>query len=109
MLSLVGKGLFDWLTGAGQATQCSVPTALPASLTWFVLLKAFSSGCSAVTGVEAISNAVPNFRNPAQEMAKRTMVTLGVLLAVIFGGVTIISRIYEIHPDPTGTTQFYQW
>lgn len=104
MLSLVGKGLFDWLTGASQATHdVTVPTALPASLTWFVLLKAFSSGCSAVTGVEAISNAVPHFRNPAQKMAKRTMVTLGVLLAVIFGGVTIISRIYDIQPDPTGT------
>ncbi|MBT2701188.1 amino acid permease [Bacillus sp. ISL-40] len=68
-----------------------------------VLLKAFSSGCSAVTGVEAISNAVPYFRNPAQRNAKRTMVTLGVLLSIIFGGVTIISRAYDIHPDPTGT------
>jgi amino acid transporter len=67
------------------------------------MLKAFSSGCSAVTGVEAISNAVPHFRNPAQKNAKRTMLTLGILLAVIFGGVTILSRAYNIHPDPTGT------
>jgi amino acid transporter len=104
MLTLVGKGLFDWLTGAGQATHhVSIPTELPAGLTWFVLLKAFSSGCSAVTGIEAISNAVPHFRNPAQRNAKRTMVTLGVLLSVIFGGVTILSQAYDIHPDPTGT------
>ncbi|MFP5116022.1 APC family permease [Bacillaceae bacterium C204] len=104
MLTLVGKGLFDWLTGANEATHhVTIPTELPTSLTWFVLLKAFSSGCSAVTGVEAISNAVPHFRNPAQKNAKGTMVTLGVLLAVIFGGVTIISRAYDIHPDPTGT------
>ncbi|MBM7652731.1 APC family permease [Neobacillus cucumis] len=104
MLTLVGKGLFDWLTGASQATHhVTIPTELPASLTWFVLLKAFSSGCSAVTGIEAISNAVPHFRNPAQKNAKRTMVTLGVLLSIIFGGVTIISRAYDIHPDPTGT------
>ncbi|MGG3471378.1 APC family permease [Neobacillus pocheonensis] len=104
MLTLVGKGLFDWLTGASQAThEITIPTELPASLTWFVLLKAFSSGCSAVTGVEAISNAVPHFRQPAQKNAKRTMVTLGLLLSIIFGGVTIISRAYDIHPDPTGT------
>ncbi|MED1472182.1 APC family permease [Bacillus salipaludis] len=104
MLILVGKGLFDWLTGSGQANHpVNVPTGLPVGLTWFVLLKAFSSGCSAVTGIEAISNAVPHFRNPAQRNAKRTMLTLGLLLAVIFGGVTILSQAYEIHPDPTGT------
>ncbi|MED4226969.1 APC family permease [Neobacillus cucumis] len=104
MLILVGKGLFDWLTGAGHVThQVTVPTGLPAGLTWFVLLKAFSSGCSAVTGIEAISNAVPHFRNPSQKNAKRTMLTLGILLAVIFGGVTVLSRAYDIHPDPTGT------
>ncbi|MEH7109269.1 APC family permease [Bacillus sp. JJ1764] len=104
MLVLVGKGLFDWLTGTGHTTHSvSVPTGLPTGLTWFVLLKAFSSGCSAVTGVEAISNAVPHFRRPAEKNAKRTMLTLGILLAVIFGGVTILSQAYNIHPDPTGT------
>jgi hypothetical protein len=70
----------------------------------FVLLKAFSSGCSAVTGIEAISNAVPHFRNPAQRNAKTTMVTLGIMLAVIFGGVTILSLTYGVHPDPNGHT-----
>ena len=104
MLTLVGKGLFDWLTGTGRATHdVSLPSSLPPGLTWFVLLKAFSSGCSAVTGIEAISNAVPHFRNPSQKNAKRTMLTLGVLLSVIFGGVTILSLAYDIHPDPTGT------
>lgn len=104
MLALVGKGLFDWITGAGPANHSIyIPTGFPAGLTWFVLLKAFSSGCSAVTGIEAISNAVPHFRNPAQKSAKRTMLTLGTLLAVIFGGVTVLSQAYDVHPDPTGT------
>jgi amino acid transporter len=104
MLTLVGKGFFDWLTGTGHATHnVSVPTSLPAGLTWFVLLKAFSSGCSAVTGIEAISNAVPHFRKPSQRNAKRTMLALGLLLSVIFGGVTILSQAYDIHPDPTGS------
>lgn len=104
MITLVGKGLFDWLTGASQAThEISIPSSLPTGVTWFILLKAFSSGCSAVTGVEAISNAVPHFRDPAQKNAKRTMLTLGVLLAIIFGGVTLLSRVYDIQPDSTGT------
>jgi amino acid transporter len=106
MLALVGKGMFDWMTGVSQVKHAVtvVPSAIPTGLTWFVLLKAFSSGCSAVTGIEAISNAVPHFRKPAERNAKRTMVTLGLLLSVIFGGVTILSQAYEIHPDPTGTT-----
>ncbi|MDP4087314.1 MAG: APC family permease [Bacillota bacterium] len=104
MIALVGKGIFDWITGTGHvAHSVSVPTNFPVGLTWFVILKAFSSGCSAVTGIEAISNAVPHFRRPSQKNAKRTMVTLGTLLAVIFGGVTVLARSYNIHPDPTGT------
>lgn len=104
MLAIVGKGLLDWTTGSVMATHhVSIPAKLPASLTWFILLRAFSSGCSAVTGVEAISNAVPFFRNPSQKNAKRTMLTLGLLLAIIFGGVTLLSQVYSIHPDPAGT------
>ncbi|MDF2904097.1 MAG: hypothetical protein K0S25_1735, partial [Bacillus sp. (in: firmicutes)] len=46
---------------------------------------------------------VPYFRNPSQRNAKLTMLTLGVLLAVIFGGVTMLSQVYNIQPDLTGT------
>lgn len=106
MLAMVAKGLFDWLSGSASVHHAviAVPSVVPTGLTWFVLLKAFSSGCSAVTGIEAISNAVPHFRNPAQQNAKRTMLALGILSSVIFGGVTILSQAYDIHPDPTGTT-----
>ncbi|MFC4767363.1 APC family permease [Effusibacillus consociatus] len=105
MLSLVGKGAFDLLTGSGHSVQqIAPPTTIPSGLTLFVLLKAFSSGCSAVTGIEAISNAVPHFRTPSQRNAKLTMLTLGMLLAVIFGGVTIFSLAYGVHPDPKGHT-----
>ncbi|BCJ88205.1 APC family permease [Effusibacillus dendaii] len=105
MLLLVGKGTFDWMTGAVHTAHAvTIPTDMPAGLTMFVLLRAFSSGCSAVTGIEAISNAVPHFRNPAQRNAKLTMIMLGTLLAVIFGGVTILSLVYGVYPDPTGNT-----
>lgn len=105
ILALVGKGLFDLITGSGQIHERDVlPSAVPSGLTLFVLLKAFSSGCSAVTGVEAISDAVPHFKSPSVKNAKRTLASLGGLLAVIFGGVTLLSLAYGVNPDPNGHT-----
>jgi amino acid transporter len=105
MLALVGKGLFDLIMGTHTGMHAiKLAPAVPSGLTLFVLLKAFSSGCSAVTGIEAISNTVPNFKNPSGKNAKKTLVTLAVLLGVIFGGVTILALAYGIVPDPTGHT-----
>jgi amino acid transporter len=105
VLALVGKGIYDLITGTGRFHEQSiVPAAMPSGLTLFILLKAFSSGCSAVTGIEAISDAVPHFKTPSVKNAKRTLVSLGTLLAVIFGGVTILSLAYGIAPDPKGHT-----
>jgi amino acid transporter len=104
MLLVVGKGTFDWITGAHAIKNAVTPIpALPKGLTLFIILKAFSSGCSAVTGIEAISNAVPYFKSPSLRNAKLTMVTLGILLSVIFGGVTVFAIAYNVQPDHTGT------
>ncbi|WNR44107.1 APC family permease [Paenibacillus roseipurpureus] len=105
ILLLVGKGVYDLLTGSlnTQAIEF-VPSSATNSLTLFVLLKAFSSGCSAVTGIEAISDAVPHFRTPSVKNAKRTLISLGGLLAIVFGGVTLIALGYGIVPDPNGHT-----
>ncbi|NEW09277.1 amino acid permease [Paenibacillus sp. SYP-B3998] len=105
ILLLVGKGIFDMLTGAAHTQPVHlVPSSMTNSLTLFVLLKAFSSGCSAVTGIEAISDAVPHFRKPSVKNAKRTLASLGTLLAIIFGGVTLLALGYGIAPDPKGHT-----
>ncbi|UOF91567.1 APC family permease [Fodinisporobacter ferrooxydans] len=103
MLALVGKGLFDLMSG-NIVKPVSIPGTIPTGLTLFIILKAFSSGCSAVTGIEAISNAVPHFRKPSQKNAKLTMLTLGILLTIIFGGVTVLALAYGATPDPTGNT-----
>jgi amino acid transporter len=102
---LIGKGAIDLITGSGgiHATGI-VPTVVPSGLTLFVILKAFSSGCSAVTGIEAISDAVPHFKTPSMLNAKRTLASLGGLLAVVFGGVTVLALAYGIAPDPKGHT-----
>jgi amino acid transporter len=63
-----------------------------------LLLKAFAAGCSAVTGVEAISNGVPAFRRPRVRTAQRTEISLGVLLAVMLIGLGVLIRAHHVVP-----------
>jgi amino acid transporter len=63
-----------------------------------LILKAFAAGCSAVTGVEAISNGVPAFREPAVRTAQRTEISLGVLLGVMLVGLSILIRVHNVLP-----------
>ncbi|WUI68066.1 APC family permease [Nocardia sp. NBC_00403] len=63
-----------------------------------LLLKAFSAGCSALTGVEAIANAVPAFRTPAVQRAQRTEVGLGVLLCGMLLGLAVLIRRHHTVP-----------
>lgn len=78
-------------------------------VTVFLILKAFSSGCSALTGLEAVSNSVPNFKEPRQRNAKIVMILLSSMIFIIFGGTTILAQLY--HPlafekgSPTAVAQ----
>jgi amino acid transporter len=78
----------------------------------FVLLRAFSSGCTALTGVEAISNGVPAFRKPKSKNAASTLALLGVIAVSMFAGVTALALISHVHTCvppgchlPPGVTQ----
>ncbi len=68
-------------------------------LTLMLILTAFSNGCAAVTGVEAVSNAVPNFKNPSTKYAKRVLFLLSMVILVLFGGSSIIANIYHVNPS----------
>ena len=72
-----------------------------------LLLKAFASGCSALTGVEAIANAVPEFRKPRARRAQHTEVWLGILLGVMLIGLGILIRKFHVvpHSNPTVLAQ----
>ncbi|MDX6435149.1 MAG: hypothetical protein QOE54_7515, partial [Streptosporangiaceae bacterium] len=59
----------------------------------FLLLRAFSSGCTALTGVEAISNGVPAFKKPKGQNAATTLLLLGAVASIMFGGVTALAYI----------------
>jgi amino acid transporter len=69
------------------------------TLTVFLLLKGFSSGAVALTGVEAISNGVPAFRRPAARNAATTLVWMGVLLGTLFFGISVLA--HRLHPYPS--------
>ena len=65
----------------------------------FLLLRAFSSGCSALTGVEVVSNAVPAFREPSQRNAKHVLFILVGVILFLFGGSTLLTILLRIVPQ----------
>ena len=72
-----------------------------------LILKAFASGCSALTGVEAIANSVPQFRKPRAKRAQHTEVSLGLLLGVMLLGLGVLIRRWNVVPH-SGTTVLAQ-
>jgi amino acid transporter len=79
-----------------------VPSAVE-TIGILLLLKAFASGCSALTGVEAIANAVPEFRKPRARRAQHTEVWLGILLGVMLIGLGILIRKFHVVPQNNPT------
>ena len=67
-------------------------------LTIFLVLSAFSSGCAALTGVEAVSNAVPNFKEPTTKHAKQVLALLSMICVLLFGGISILANYYKVVP-----------
>ena len=76
------------------------PALSSASL--FLVLRAFGSGCTALTGVEAVSNAVPSFKDPSTKNAKKVLVLLAGIIFVVFLGISILTALYKVTPDPEG-------
>jgi Amino acid transporters len=110
ILALLIVGLVKSI-GIGMVTN---PVASNSSITLgtqalslFLLLKAFSSGCAAVTGVEAICDAVPNFKEPAVKNAKLAYVLLTIAVIITFGGITYLTTVFHPVPSPeqTGISQ----
>ena len=66
-------------------------------LTVFLVLRAFSSGCTALTGVEAVSNGVPAFREPKARNAATTLVIMGILATTMFAAITALAVIANVH------------
>ncbi|TDU73883.1 APC family permease [Streptomyces sp. KS 21] len=100
ILAMVVVGLFrdgpvSTVTAAGHASALGEGATTIGAL---LLLKAFAAGCSALTGVEAVANAVPSFRAPAARRAQRTEVALGALLGVMLIGLSILIGRFHLQP-----------
>lgn len=103
LIVLISVGVFKIATGQAPASLHTPIGTVAPGITLFFLLKAFSSGCSALTGVEAISNAIPNFKAPAAKNAATTLVMMGAILAVLFTGITVLAYWYGIAPKHNET------
>jgi amino acid transporter len=91
---LLGFGFLRLALDPGLQAEVpeSVHPAGGSALTMFLILRAFSSGCAALTGTEAISNGVPAFRRPEARNASITLIWMGVILGSFFLGVTILAH-----------------
>lgn len=108
MFIMIAVGL--WSTAAGDAPRAeSAAISIHSTggfsglLLMLLLLRAFASGCTALTGVEAVSNGVPNFRKPSSRNAAATLAIMGGLTIAIFVGITALALITKVHvaADPS--------
>jgi amino acid transporter len=95
MLIMVVIGLYRFSTGSLHALtytaqQLAELKSATEGIGIALLLRAFASGCSALTGVEAVSNAIPSFKEPSQRNAKHVLYLLGLTIFLVFGGTTLL-------------------
>ncbi len=104
LLAIIAVGLVHPLhPHLVQPGRSLVVSSAPAAIGVLLILKAFSSGCSALTGVEAIANGVPLFRQPRAKRAKRTELLLGVILAAMLLGLAVLAARFHIGPRSSET------
>jgi len=98
---LLACGAYKYLTGGIVPVQATLPPGAGSSkLTIFLLLTAFANGCTAMTGVEAVSNGVPAFRPPESKNASATLVAMAAIAIVMFIGITVLAHAYGVVPTP---------
>ncbi len=87
----------------GPGTLAAVAPPATASLTAFLVLRAFSSGCTALTGIEAISNGVPAFRSPQSKNAGQTLIVMALFMGVLFVGSIGLAQSLAVVAGPEET------
>lgn len=101
----IAIGVWKSLTNGGHPTPVVAPPQLPAgtvAISGWLLMRAFSSGCAAMTGVEAVSNGVQAFREPVAKNAKRTLTIIIAILAAMLAGIAYLARAYKIRATEPG-------
>ena len=95
---LLGWGGVQWLRSGGTAPDPSHVPAPVAGLSVFLVLRAFASGCAALTGIEAVSNGVQAFRKPEPRNAAITLMIMAVILGFFFLGTSYLAHVYLVVP-----------
>ena len=109
MLVTLMLGLGKTLAAGGHPVPVVAPPHLPlpiAAVSIWLLLKAFSSGCTAMTGVEAISNGVKAFREPLVKSAQRALTAIIAILIVLLAGIAFLVRAYHIGATDPGAAGY---
>ncbi len=109
LLIVIAVGAWQTVHAAGHPHAIAPMPAIPpvtAALSWWLLLKVFSSGCTAMTGVEAVSNGVMAFRDPTRKNAKATLTIIIALLIVLLLGIALLCRAYGIAATAPGTAGY---
>jgi amino acid transporter len=104
LITIVGGLVRVALSGGHPipVTPLPPPPAITEAVTLWLLLKVFASGCTALTGVEAVSNGVKAFREPAVKNAQRTLTIIIFLLAVLLAGISYLVKVYGIAATDPG-------
>jgi amino acid transporter len=97
IIILIGTGFYKIMVGEAIQHAPIFHETYP-EVPLFLLLRAFASGCSALTGIEAISNGVPIFKKPSQSNAKKTMIWMSAILGCFFLGITLLAHLYGVMP-----------
>ena len=106
LLGLIGLGVFKTLAAGGHPVPVVTPAKLPGvagTLSAWLLLRAFSSGCTAMTGVEAVSNGVMAFREPTDKYAKLTLTIIIAILILMLLGIAYLVPAYGIAATDPGS------
>jgi amino acid transporter len=101
-IPMLGYGLFVLWRDGVTSLSVSAPAAVQ-PLNVFLILHAFATGCTALTGIEAISNGVPAFQPPEAKNAARTLIVMAVLMAVLFLGSIGLTQFLGIVSGPQET------
>jgi amino acid transporter len=105
LLITIIAGVIRVLLSGGHPTPAfplPPPPAITEAVTFWLLLKVFASGCTALTGVEAVSNGVKAFREPTVKNAQRTLTVIIFLLAVLLAGISYLVKVYGIAATDPG-------
>jgi hypothetical protein len=105
LIATIAIGVFKTVMSGGHPTAIAKPPALHPAIqaaTMWLVVRAFASGCTAMTGVEAVSNGVQAFQEPVVKTAQRTLTIIIGILMITLAGIAYLARIYHVGATAPG-------